>query len=455
MKWTLNDLKQALHILDFQCAPELESLEMGICMDSRQIQSNTFLVCLRGERFDAHQFAPEITQAQCPLLIVEKSWLDQGFALQTSYIAVEDSTKALGDLARYKAQQYQAKRISITGSNGKTTTKEMLNSVLSLALKGIATKANNNNHIGVPLTMFDLEPSHDYAIMEIGTNHSGEIAYGSGIALPQIALINNIGDSHLEFFQNRDNVFVEKISMRDSLQKDGLLILNGDDVYLSQVQSYTQHRLITYGLEKGDLKPSLLTWNAQACASFELEGHPIELQIPGTHNLYNALAVYLCAREMGLDGALIAQGLSAFRGSAGRTEILTWGEATLISDCYNANPSSMQMALQTLARMQCQGRRIAVLGDMFELGESGPQAHRDLGELLQTLSLDLVWTTGPLAQEIHQKYPQAQHFSNTDELLSTLSSSICPGDLVLFKASNGMKFQAMIRELLTLGGPHA
>lgn len=455
MKWTPNEMLQALKPLSAHINPEIADLPLGICTDNRKLQINEFFVCLRGERFDAHDFASQITVDQCPLVVVEQSWLDQGHTPQGSYIAVENTTLALGQLAHYGALKLSARRISITGSNGKTTTKEMLNHVLSQSMQGIATRANNNNHIGVPLTLFELEANSQYAIIEIGTNHSGEIAYGSQIAAPHIALINNIGDSHLEFFKNRDNVFVEKISMRDSLQAGGLLILNADDPYLAQVKAKEGERLLNYGINSGDLKPQNLSFDEELCAHFEIEGIPVRLQIPGQHNLYNALAVILAARECGLDMTEIASALGEFRGSAGRTEMLNWAGATLISDCYNANPSSMRMALEILNRKKCTGRRIAVIGDMFELGEQGPEAHRAIGDLIGQLSLDCVWTLGELCLEIHHKVPGSLHFQSQADLLEHLQKSIKSQDLVLFKASNGMKFQPMIRELLSSGAPHA
>lgn len=459
MKLTALQILGAVKATASQLSPELRNQQLEICLDSRKLNDHCFFVCLRGERFDAHNFLDQAQEAGCPLVLIDQKWFEQNSRPEFDFVVVEDTTSSLGDLARFYAQSLEAKRIAITGSNGKTTTKEMLHAVLSTELNGIATKANNNNHIGVPLTLFDLEPSSQYAIVEIGTNHAGEIAYSADIACPHIAIINNIGDSHLEFFKNRDNVFVEKISIRNPIVNGGLLLINADDAYLSQVQSIENQKLLRFGIDQGDIRPDSVDWNADACAKFGIDGLDIQLRIPGKHNLYNALAVYAVAREMGITPMSIQQALNSFAGSAGRTEIIEFGEARIISDCYNANPTSMEFALKTLCEMNCQGQRIAVLGDMFELGDSANQAHEQIGLGFAHLQIDTLFTLGELARSIHAKAQlsapsiKAQHFSDRQSLIDQLRSEISANDLVLFKASNGMKFQSLIHELINQPTP--
>jgi UDP-N-acetylmuramoyl-tripeptide--D-alanyl-D-alanine ligase len=429
--------------------------DLQLVTDSRGLGAHHCFLCLKGERFDAHDFVHQAAELGCPLVVVHQSWVDQQTEIPTSYIAVEDTTRALGQLARAHAKRQKALRIGITGSNGKTTTKEMLLQVLSSQASTVATKANFNNHIGVPQTLFSIHDQAQYAIIEMGTNHPGEIAYLSEVVEPQIAIITNIGDSHLEFFGNRDNVFPEKLSIRNHMPQGGTLVVNADDPYLSTVQAQAGQRLLTYGLENGEIRATDISWDNNLFPTFFVLGRKYNLQAPGKHNLSNAVGVIATCLHLGIAPDAIAQALAQFTSSQKRSEMIPLaGGIRIIADCYNANPTSMASALEVLGGMSCTGRRIAVLGDMFELGATAEDSHAKVGKWVAEQPISILHTIGEKSQILRRKATlakpelEAQHWSDPEALLQHLQADLREGDLILFKASNGMKLSVLVQKLI-------
>ena len=343
------------------------------------------------------------------------------------YAPVEDTTKALLKLAKGYQRLFKVKKVAITGSNGKTTTKEMTKAVLSMKYRTHATQGNFNNHIGVPMTLFQLKHCHEAAVVEMGTSGPDEIRPLSLAAEPDVAVITNIGASHLERLGDLDGVFREKITIKDGLKPNGTLIVNADD--------------------------PRLCWNENACADFYVGRTHFQLSVPGTHNLYNALAAIAVGEAFRVPKADIAKALKAFHATNMRMEFRKGNGFKIVSDCYNANPSSTRMSLQTIGNMNVRGCRIAVLGDMLELGKASRELHREIGRLVPEMNFDLLLAVGEDAKEFVKGakeggLEQAFHFDSVQDVIEFLGEVVCAGDVLLVKGSRGMHMEQVVDALL-------
>ena len=348
-----------------------------------------------------------------------------------------------------------AKMVCITGSNGKTTTKEMVKAVLSAKYNTHATQGNFNNHIGVPMTLFQLRHSHEAAVVEMGTSGPDEIRPLSLAVEPDVAVITNIGASHLERLGDLDGVFREKITIREGLKAGGTLIVNADDPRLCKVRKTRNMNVVTFGVKRGVIKPEKLTWNENACADFYIGRTHFVLNVPGTHNLYNALAAIAVGDAFRVPRTTIARALGNFRATNMRMEIRKAAGFKIVSDCYNANPSSTRMALQTIGHMDIRGSRIAVLGDMLELGKASKDLHKEIGALVPEMNFDLLLAVGKDAQEFVKGaraagMAQAYHFDSVQEVIEFLGDVVSEGDVVLVKGSRGMHMEQVVDALTKL-----
>ena len=350
--------------------------KVNLCMDSREKAKGVVFWPIKGARFDAHKFVSQMEKDGALMSVVNQESVESNSIKM--YAPVEDTTKALLKLAKGYQRLFKVKKVAITGSNGKTTTKEMTKAVLSMKYKTHATQGNFNNHIGVPMTLFQLKHSHEAAVVEMGTSGPDEIRPLSLAAEPDVAVITNIGASHLERLGDLDGVFREKITIKDGLKTNGTLIVNADDPRLCKVRSTKNMKVVTFGVHRGIVKPERLTWNENACADFYVGRTHFELSVPGTHNLYNALAAIAVGEAFRVPKADIAKALKAFHATNMRMEFRKGNGFKIVSDCYNANPSSTRMALQTIGNMNVRGCRIAVLGDMLELGKASREMHREI-----------------------------------------------------------------------------
>jgi UDP-N-acetylmuramoyl-tripeptide--D-alanyl-D-alanine ligase len=419
-----------------------------LCTDSRAMKRGMVFWALKGEKFDGHAFANEVFAMGGYAAVVDQEWLEKNGKPVNVYVPVKDTNAALMSLGRSYAEKFRIPKVAVTGSNGKTTTKDMIVRVLSMAGPTLGTQGNYNNHVGVPLTLFELKKTHRFAVIEMGTNHPGEIQPLSECARPTAAVVTNIGDSHLEHFGSRERIRDEKLTIAAGLQPKGALFLNVDDPLLSGHRAPSRYKLVTYGIDRGQIRPANLVFGADGCATFTIGRTRFRLQVPGRHNVYNALAAIAVGLHHRIPKGKIAEALATFTASKNRGQVKRLAGLTVIDDCYNANPSSTRTALATLGAFQVEGRRIAVLGDMLELGADGERMHREIGHYLVEMGVDELYTFGTLSRHINQgardkglPRGRAHHFSDFDLMCGELLKSVSAGDVVLVKASRGMRLE--------------
>ena len=308
---TIGELCKILESEPVGLTARVAKRKVKLCLDSREAAPGVVFWPLKGGRFDGHDFIPEVMKKGALMSVMDAD--RTGDSLSDVYVPVDDSNKALLKLAKGYQRLFKLKKIAITGSNGKTTTKEMLKTILSEQFKTVATEGNFNNQIGVPKTIFRFKHSDEVAVVEMGTSAPGEIHPLSMTVEPDIAVITNVGASHLECLGDMDNVFKEKITIADGLKKGGLLVVNADDSRLSKLRTNTRYRVLTFGIKRGVVKPENLTWDANACARFKIGRTEFHLNVPGIHNVYNALAAIAVTTAMRMPKSVIASALEKFR----------------------------------------------------------------------------------------------------------------------------------------------
>lgn len=420
----------------------------GVSTDSRTIGRGELFVAIRGERFDGHEFLAAAKKRGAAGALVDERYAGEA---PLPLIVADDTRGGLGRLGRHWRLRFAPALIAITGSNGKTTTKEMLAAILRRhagEAGALATRGNLNTDIGVPLTLLGMRSAHRYCAIELGMNHPGEIAELAAIARPTIALVNNAQREHLEFMHTIEAVAAENASVFAALPEDGIAVLNADDAMASvfRVKAGKRKR-IEFGLRGGDVsgRYELKGLESEIVLKTPVGEAKATLAIPGAHNALNALAAAACAHAAGIPPAAIGAGLSAFRPYAGRLQVKkTAGGATLIDDSYNANPDSVRAAIDVLAG--CPGPTALVLGDMGEVGEQGPQFHAEVGRYAKEKGIDLLFTLGNLSRKAG-----GRHFEDLNEIKANLKDV----KTVLVKGSRFMKMERVV-ELLTgeKGGGH-
>jgi len=425
----------------------------GLSTDSRKCRADEIFVALRGEKFDAHQFVAPVLAAGALAAVVEASWFEQQNKPSGNFIIVDETLSALQQIGHTIRRRWGKTIIAITGSNGKTTTKELVASVLEQNNSVHKTTGNLNNHIGVPLSLAELSHSHDLAVIEMGMNHYGEIARLCEIAAPNYGLITNVGRAHLEFFKTLDGVARAKGELFDYLQaQDGIVFLNADEAKLKTILP-SRTKAITFGLNQpAQTQARIAGVDEDGCVTLAWRNQTIHLAIPGTHNAINALAAIAVGDHFGIAPEKIRLALENSQPVAKRMQIFRRGELTIINDTYNANPESMRAALEFLAAMPIRGsgRRLAVLGDMLELGEAAPAAHEEIGALICELPIHAVFAYGPRMKHLLHAIREtkwAEHFEDKSRLSAEVSRSIRPGDVILLKGSRGMAMEEVIEKL--------
>jgi len=424
----------------------LETAEVkSISTDSRAIEKASLFVAIRGERFDGNQFIDTAFEKGASVVLGnDETTVPEGCA----YIKTEDSILALGRLAAWHRQKFNIPVVGITGSVGKTTTKEMIAAVLSTAFNTCKTAGNFNNHIGLPLTVLGLSEKHTAAVIEMGMSAKGEISYLTQIAKPTVAVITNVGLSHIENLGSQENIRDAKLEIAEGLPKGGTLFVNGDDPLLKDV-SCEGVQVVRFGFENQDCE---ILGTITSEDTFTVDDTAFFVPVAGKHNLYNALAAYSIGKACGICAEKAKAGILSYKPDGIRqSEKEIRPGITVICDYYNASPASMEVALQMLARGEAK-RRIAVLGDMLELGEIGERCHREVGEKAASLGTDVVLCVGPLsayAAESAQKsgVKTVKCFANNQELSSYLSSILKTGDRVLIKGSHGMKMEEIFEKI--------
>lgn len=448
-------IKELLEILETQAVgvnARTQGRKVNLCMDSREPAKGVVFWPIKGERFDAHKFVTEMEKNGALMSVVNQD--AEGIENFKMYAPVDDTTKALLKLAKGYQKGFKVKKVAITGSNGKTTTKEMTKAVLSMKYNTHATAGNFNNHIGVPMTLFQLKHTHEAAVVEMGTSGPDEIRPLSMAVEPDIAVITNIGASHLEKLKDFDGVFAEKRTITAGLKKNGLLIVNADDAHLCKLRSNTSYKVVTFGIKRGIYKPEKLSYDENNCASFFIDRTKFTLSVPGIHNVYNALAAIAIGEAMKVSKTDIAKALANFHSTNMRMEIKNANGFKIVSDCYNANPSSTKMALQTIGNMKV-NRRIAILGDMLELGDKTDALHLEMGAMVPEMNFDMLLTVGEKAK-LYVKgakskgMKSAYHFDTVQELIAELTAEVSEGDVLLVKGSRGMHMEQVVEAMLKL-----
>ncbi|QEL57426.1 UDP-N-acetylmuramoyl-tripeptide--D-alanyl-D-alanine ligase [Chromobacterium paludis] len=425
---------------------------LRVITDSRLAQPGDLFVALTGERFDAHAFVADVVAKGAAALVRD------GFELAgASLIPAGDDTRlALGRLATGWRETQPAVCIGVTGSNGKTTVKEMLAAILRAHAGSeavLATAGNFNNDIGLPLTLLQLKPQHRYAVIEMGMNHHGELRYLTGLVRPQVALVNNAMRAHFGHFGSTADVARAKAEIFEGLAEDGVAVVNADDANLDVfIAAAGHHRLSRFGLA-GPADVGAREVQASALASRFMLTSPageiaIELPAPGEHNVRNALAAAAMALALGVPLAAIAEGLAAFGGAKGRLQLKHSPRGlTVIDDSYNANPDSMKAGLDVLAGLP--GPRCFVMGDIGELGEAAPELHAEVGEHARARGIEQLFALGELSRRAVQAFGEAgQGFDSIDELLECLDSRLASGTAVLVKGSRFMRMERVVEHLM-------
>ncbi len=425
----------------------------GIKVDSRKIEAGDLYVPIIGENVDGHKFiaASFASGALATLTSKYLAEIDLGDSAGAC-IYVSDTATALKQIGMYLRSQMTMPFIGITGSVGKTTTREMVACALSAGLNVTATEGNSNSQIGVPLTLARLNPDADIAVMEMGMSMPGEMSALSKLALVNTAIVTNIGVSHIEFHGTRENIMKEKLHITDAFDKDGVLIVNADDDLLSTLTGTMPCRVITYGLSEGaDYRAdNIYIEDGLTCCEVTTPSGKcnLKLQVPGMHIVRNALAAIAAAELFGVSAQEAAKALENFTSFSRRLEIKSFSGLTIIDDSYNASPDSMKAAIDVLDTYPTEGRRIAVLADMKELGPDSVRFHKEVGVFAADKKIDLMFTVGELAADILNSCGcQGTSYEDNEQLTQMLLSELRAGDLILFKGSNSMKLNEVIAKL--------
>ncbi|NLW28196.1 UDP-N-acetylmuramoyl-tripeptide--D-alanyl-D-alanine ligase [Acetivibrio saccincola] len=433
-----------------------DSTFSGISTDSRNIKEGDLFIPLKGERFDGHDYVEEALAKGAFGALTEKDIEPDG---EKVIIKVDDTLKALRLIAAFYRSKFNIPFIGITGSVGKTSTKEMVWSVLSKKFNVLKNQGNFNNEIGVPLTIFRLEPFHEAAVVEMGMNNLGEISRLTSMVKPDIAIITNIGVSHIENLGSKKNILRAKMEILEGLNNKGLVILNGDDNLLFGLKGLLNFRTVFYGFEEGlDYQAYNVRSLGEKGSVFEIEinkkEYEVKVPVPGIHNIYNALASIAAGVELMIPEEDIIKGIEEFSPAKMRLDIINSNGIKVINDAYNASPQSMEAALVVLKEVSSGQRSIAVLGDMYELGEMTEEAHIHIGKFAAEQGIDYIIAVGDNAKSICKgalsmgvDKERVLKFENNKETSKFLGSFIKEGDVILVKGSRGMKMEEIVNKL--------
>jgi UDP-N-acetylmuramoyl-tripeptide--D-alanyl-D-alanine ligase len=422
-----------------------------VSTDSRTLQPGDLFVPLRGENFDGHKFVAQASERGAVGAMVEESW--KGAAPKTfALIRVPDTLAGYQNFAANYRRSLPLRVILITGSNGKTSTKDFVAATLSRGFRVTKTEGNFNNHVGLPQTMLAASASDEIAVWEIGMNHPGEIAALSKLAAPDVGIITNVGLAHIEFMGSREAIAAEKGALAEAVSADGTVILNADDPYSQGIAERTRAKVILAGIENGSVRATEVTQSASGCEFTILEGAHrcrAQLPVPGIHMVQNALLAVATGRAFGLSLEDCAAGLASTPLTKARLQIKEIKGIQFIDDSYNANPDSMKAALRTLVELDADGRRVAVLGEMGELGEESERGHREVGEAAAALGIDELIAVGVAGAEIARAAQQAGlrksiSVQEAEEAAELLGETASPGDLILVKGSRSARMERVL-----------
>ncbi len=428
-----------------------------VVIDDRRVTDGSAFVAIKGEKFDGHDFIQSAIDNGASLVITEKE------QLLVPQIIVEDTKRALLDLACFNRSRFSGMLVGITGSVGKTTTKEMVATVLDSKMNVLKTIGNLNNEIGLSKTLFGLNSLHEAAVIEMGMCNAGEISALSQTSKPTIGIITNIGTSHIENFDSRDGILKAKLEILDGMSNGSTLIVSGDNDKLKDL-ILPNHTVIKCGIENKDcdyFADDIKTDGLKTEFNVKYRGNVVNVMIPtvGSHNVLNALYAFAVGIIANIKPDKIASALSEYKAVGMRQKIFDVDGVTVIGDCYNASPESMKASMTALMTIPCKGKRIAVLGDMLELGEISLKAHENIGKTAASFGIDIIYCCGANAKHIYEGAVnyfknkkencdlQIKYFENKEDLSETIKKEIKKGDAILFKASRLMKFEDIIQNV--------
>lgn len=413
----------------------------GICTDTRNIKTGNLFLALKGPNFNANKFTPMAIENGAIAAIID----DQEFEIPGKTVLVKDGLTTLQDLARHHRHQLKIPIIGITGSNGKTTTKELMHAALSTTYRTFATQGNLNNHIGVPLSVLSIENNHEIAVIEMGANHVGEIAELCTICLPTHGLITNIGKAHIGLFGGIEGIIRGKSELYDHLIKNkGVIFVNQNQEILMNMSKRMQNPIFYPG---ADSYCPVQMQEADPLVKVKLEdGQLITTQLVGKYNFDNIATALCIGKYFNVKIENAKEAIKHYQPSNNRSQIIKKGSNTIILDAYNANPSSMEKAIENLAQSKAENK-IAIVGDMFELGDDTKKEHLAIGELLKTNGIDKVFFCGEFMKYGHQAYGNGFYAKDKSELIELIKNNVHSDATILIKASRGMALEDVVEYL--------
>lgn len=440
----------------YELMPEQEAA--CVVIDSRKLIPGGVFIATKGERVDGHQFITQVFEKGALAVVCEKLPEAEPSKLPGPCIVVEDSFAALTKLAAFYRETLSLPIVGITGSVGKTSTKEFIAGVLSAKYRVFKTEGNFNNEIGVPLMLLSIRPEHEVAVLEMGINHFGEMHRLSQMAKPDICVMTNIGQCHLEFLGTRDGILKAKSEIFDYANPDAYVVVNGDDDKLCALRVKDTMTLTHFGLDKtNEVYADQIQMRGLLGSTMQVHtpdlSFALAINLPGRHQVYNALAAACVALHLGLTPQEIEAGARSVQAVGGRGRVIETDQYVILDDCYNANPVSMKAAIDLMC--QADGRKVAILGDMFELGEEELALHEQIGTYCVQKGIDVLLCAGIRSEHMAKaalmalspKRIEVHHYVTREELQQELADLLQPGDTILIKASHGMQFEQLVKEL--------
>ena len=469
MEWRLNLDKVVAATSGSIYNVDKDEIVKDVLTDSRIITEGCVFVALKGENTDGHRYVKQaLNDGAVCAVVSDASMAEEGLAV----IVVEDTLAALRQIAIMYRNEFNVPCVAVTGSVGKTSTRDMVHSVLAEQYCVHKTEKNYNNEIGLPLTVFGIKSEHDMMVLEMGMSGFGEISRLTEIACPDTAIITNIGLAHIEKLGSMENILKAKLEVLEGLSPDGAVILNGDDPYLRSLEGTLPYETLYYGIESKNcdiIAENIKKYSGGTDFTVKIDGNEYEvsIKVPGSHHVYNALAAILVGIRYNLSVRKIIDGIGKFVTSGMRQNIISLNDYTIIKDCYNASPQSMQSGFEVLEATYSDNKdkkylRVAVLGDMLELGDIAKTEHEKIGKLLHKYNVDRLITVGEMAEYIGKSAIEegfmasdVYSFFDNESVIDNIYNIIKPEDIILFKGSRGMKLEEIADYLIKTNGRKA
>jgi UDP-N-acetylmuramoyl-tripeptide--D-alanyl-D-alanine ligase len=458
----LEELLEGADVFQVSSKGLLRSLSVcSISTDSRSLKKGELFIALQGESFDGHSFIPDVLRKGACCIIYEKNRFDPEERMRRTkemlWVEMRDTRKGFGKIAENYLRNFSPHKIAVTGSAGKTSTKLLLNYVLSQRYRTVCSEKSFNNDIGVPKTVLNVEEGTEVLIQEIGTNHPGEITYLSNILRQDSAVVTNIGPAHIGYFGSEQKIAEEKKCALLPLGNSGTAYLNAEDGYFPFLREHIAAEVKTFGLRSGDLFPERIIDIGPDCTEFILAGERIKARVIGAHGILNAVAAALVGLKFGMSSQAIKEGIEQYTEEGGRGNVFQWHGVTVIDESYNANPLSVAASLRHIGSLASGGKKVFVFGDMRELGSHAERYHRELAPQIAENGVSVLLTYGTLSYltseaMTHIKGMDIRHFENKRDLIDTLKNILTRGDIVLIKGSRVMHLEEVVKGLAETEG---